>query len=62
MPEAVERECLKCPTKYEGGRFYNVLNTNKPKKRAEPLYIPKKASAEDYTRDPGLAKLERLKG
>ena len=25
------------------------------------MYIPKKASAEDYTRDPGLAKLERLK-
>jgi hypothetical protein len=62
MPEAVERECLKCPTKYEGGRYYNVLNTNKPKKRAEPLYVPKKATAEDYSRDPGLVKLERLRG
>ena len=62
MPELVERECLKCPTKFEGGRYYNVPNTNKPKKRAEPLYVPKKASAEDYTRDPALDKLERLKG
>ena len=61
IPILIERECLKCPTKYEGGKYFNVPNTHKPKKRPEPLYAPVKRPVEEYNRDPIMAKLERLK-